>query len=344
MYAPVHHPAMKVVAPVRGKWACALFNILGPLHQPGERAGHPDGRVPPRPGRHPGARAAELGAQRALVVWGRDGMDRAFARGRNAGRRTARRRGAQANCARRISASRWRTAAICASPIRPNRRKCCCRRWRTASEGLPRGNRITTPAQRCTRPARSTASAGIARARAGYRQRHARLDGRSTADNRQRPPREPRSPTSPSRRTTAVVFLNAAKRRCRRLCPPRPSAMLEQPRASHYLGAESARRLRVPAASPSRTGATGRDPCLGERRPSTRPGPVAARTAGTNPSGIAGGRGRTRSWLRRAGADPARAERVLRCPSGHSEWKRGMCPSKVAEGGQRADRNPSAGP
>jgi anthranilate phosphoribosyltransferase len=76
MFAPVHHPAMKVVAPVRREMGVrTLFNILGPLtnpaHAPNILMGvfHPDlvgiqVRV-----------LQELGAQRALVVWGRDGMD-----------------------------------------------------------------------------------------------------------------------------------------------------------------------------------------------------------------------------------------------------------------------------
>jgi anthranilate phosphoribosyltransferase len=76
MFAPMHHPAMKVVAPVRGEMGVrTLFNILGPLTTPARapniRMGvfHPDlvgiqVRV-----------LQELGARRALVVWGRDGMD-----------------------------------------------------------------------------------------------------------------------------------------------------------------------------------------------------------------------------------------------------------------------------
>lgn len=76
MYAPVHHPAMKVVAPVRRELGVrTLFNILGPLTNPADAPNtlmgvfHPDlvgiqVRV-----------LQELGAQRALVVWGRDNMD-----------------------------------------------------------------------------------------------------------------------------------------------------------------------------------------------------------------------------------------------------------------------------
>ncbi|MGN6512773.1 MAG: anthranilate phosphoribosyltransferase [Lysobacteraceae bacterium] len=76
MYAPVHHPAMQVVAPVRREMGVrTLFNILGPLTNPAGAPNilmgvfHPDlvgiqVRV-----------LQELGAERALVVWGRDGMD-----------------------------------------------------------------------------------------------------------------------------------------------------------------------------------------------------------------------------------------------------------------------------
>ncbi|MDI9238709.1 anthranilate phosphoribosyltransferase [Lysobacter sp. LF1] len=76
MFAPVHHPAMKVVAPVRREMGVrTIFNILGPLTNPAGAPSilmgvfHPDlvgiqVRV-----------LQELGAERALVVWGRDGMD-----------------------------------------------------------------------------------------------------------------------------------------------------------------------------------------------------------------------------------------------------------------------------
>ncbi|MCM2335654.1 MAG: anthranilate phosphoribosyltransferase [Pseudomonas sp.] len=76
MFAPVHHPAMKAVAPVRREMGVrTIFNILGPLTNPAGAPAilmgvfHPDlvgiqVRV-----------LQELGAQRALVVWGRDGMD-----------------------------------------------------------------------------------------------------------------------------------------------------------------------------------------------------------------------------------------------------------------------------
>lgn len=76
MFAPNHHPAMKVVAPVRREMGVrTLFNILGPLTNPAGAPNilmgvfHPDlvgiqVRVLER-----------LGAKRALVVWGKDGLD-----------------------------------------------------------------------------------------------------------------------------------------------------------------------------------------------------------------------------------------------------------------------------
>ncbi|MDH7454035.1 anthranilate phosphoribosyltransferase [Luteimonas composti] len=76
MFAPVHHPAMKAVAPVRREMGVrTIFNILGPLTNPAGAPSvlmgvfHPDlvgiqVRV-----------LKELGTKRALVVWGRDGMD-----------------------------------------------------------------------------------------------------------------------------------------------------------------------------------------------------------------------------------------------------------------------------
>src|SRR5690606_13521126 len=76
MFAPVHHPAMKVVAPVRRELGVrTLFNILGPLTNP---AGAPSILMGVF---HPDLVGIQvrvlqaLGAERALVVWGRDGMD-----------------------------------------------------------------------------------------------------------------------------------------------------------------------------------------------------------------------------------------------------------------------------
>lgn len=76
MFAPIHHPAMKVIAPVRREMGVrTIFNILGPLTNPASAPAvlmgvfHPDlvgiqARV-----------LRELGTARAMVVWGRDNMD-----------------------------------------------------------------------------------------------------------------------------------------------------------------------------------------------------------------------------------------------------------------------------
>jgi len=76
MFAPNHHPTMKVVAPVRREMGVrTLFNILGPLTNP---AGAPNIMMGVF---HPDLVGIQirtlqaLGAQHALVVWGRDGMD-----------------------------------------------------------------------------------------------------------------------------------------------------------------------------------------------------------------------------------------------------------------------------
>ena len=76
MFAPNHHPAMKVVAPVRKEMGVrTLFNILGPLTNP---AGAPNILMgvfhPDLVGIQVRA-LQQLGARHALVVWGRDGMD-----------------------------------------------------------------------------------------------------------------------------------------------------------------------------------------------------------------------------------------------------------------------------
>ncbi|KAF1015131.1 MAG: Anthranilate phosphoribosyltransferase [Stenotrophomonas maltophilia] len=76
MFAPIHHPSMKVVAPVRREMGVrTIFNILGPLTNPASAPSvlmgvfHPDlvgiqARV-----------LRELGTERAMVVWGRDNLD-----------------------------------------------------------------------------------------------------------------------------------------------------------------------------------------------------------------------------------------------------------------------------
>ena len=76
MFAPNHHPAMKVVSPVRREMGVrTIFNILGPLTNP---AGAPNILMgvfhPDLVGIQVRALQA-LGAKHAMVVWGRDGMD-----------------------------------------------------------------------------------------------------------------------------------------------------------------------------------------------------------------------------------------------------------------------------
>lgn len=76
MFAPIHHPSMKVVAPVRREMGVrTIFNILGPLTNP---AGAPAVLMGVFHRDLVGIQARvlrELGAHRALVVWGRDNMD-----------------------------------------------------------------------------------------------------------------------------------------------------------------------------------------------------------------------------------------------------------------------------
>ncbi|RYX93600.1 MAG: anthranilate phosphoribosyltransferase [Comamonadaceae bacterium] len=76
MFAPVHHPAMKNVAPVRKELGVrTIFNILGPLTNPASAPNILMGVF------HPDLvgiqiRALQrLGAEHALVVYGKDGMD-----------------------------------------------------------------------------------------------------------------------------------------------------------------------------------------------------------------------------------------------------------------------------
>jgi anthranilate phosphoribosyltransferase len=76
MFAPNHHPAMKNVAPVRKELGVrTIFNILGPLTNP---AGAPNILMGVFHSDLVGiqVRALQrLGAEHALVVYGRDGMD-----------------------------------------------------------------------------------------------------------------------------------------------------------------------------------------------------------------------------------------------------------------------------
>ena len=76
MFAPIHHPAMRHVAPVRRELGVrTIFNILGPLTNP---AGAPNILMGVFHADLVGIQARvlqRLGATRALVVHGRDGLD-----------------------------------------------------------------------------------------------------------------------------------------------------------------------------------------------------------------------------------------------------------------------------
>ncbi|HSQ79982.1 MAG TPA: anthranilate phosphoribosyltransferase [Casimicrobiaceae bacterium] len=76
MFAPTHHGAMKHAAPVRKELGVrTIFNILGPLTNPAGAANHLIGVFhPDLVGIH--VRVLQrLGSKRAIVVWGKDGMD-----------------------------------------------------------------------------------------------------------------------------------------------------------------------------------------------------------------------------------------------------------------------------
>jgi len=76
MFAPNHHPAMKVVAPVRKELGVrTLFNILGPLTNPADAPNILMGVFHPDLVGIQVRALQQLGARHALVVWGRDGMD-----------------------------------------------------------------------------------------------------------------------------------------------------------------------------------------------------------------------------------------------------------------------------
>jgi anthranilate phosphoribosyltransferase len=77
MFAPNHHPAMKNVAPVRREMGIkTIFNLLGPLTNPASAPNilmgvfHAD-----LVGIQVRAHCMRLGAEHAVVVYGRDGMD-----------------------------------------------------------------------------------------------------------------------------------------------------------------------------------------------------------------------------------------------------------------------------
>src|SRR4029077_17006510 len=76
LFAPTHHPAMKYAAPVRRELATrTVFNVLGPLTNPAGARAQVVGVFAPDLVPTIAAVLAELGAKRAFVVHGADGID-----------------------------------------------------------------------------------------------------------------------------------------------------------------------------------------------------------------------------------------------------------------------------
>lgn len=76
MFARTHHPAMKFVAPVRAELPFrTIFNLLGPLTNPAGARRQLIGVFSGEYVRPMAEALAELGAEKALVVHGKDGMD-----------------------------------------------------------------------------------------------------------------------------------------------------------------------------------------------------------------------------------------------------------------------------
>ncbi len=76
MFAPTHHPAMKAVGAVRKEMGVrTIFNILGPLTNPAEAPNILMGVFAPELVGKQVRALQKLGAERALVVHGSDGMD-----------------------------------------------------------------------------------------------------------------------------------------------------------------------------------------------------------------------------------------------------------------------------
>ena len=74
LFAPVHHPAMKHVMPVRRSMAVrTAFNLLGPMVNPASAPRQVIGVFSPRFGRVVAEALGELGSEHVLVVCGDDG-------------------------------------------------------------------------------------------------------------------------------------------------------------------------------------------------------------------------------------------------------------------------------
>ncbi len=76
LFAPAHHPAMRYAAPVRRELGTrTVFNVLGPLTNPAGARAQVVGVYAPELVPTIAAVLAELGAERAYVVHGADGID-----------------------------------------------------------------------------------------------------------------------------------------------------------------------------------------------------------------------------------------------------------------------------
>ena len=76
LYAPLYHPAMKVVGPLRRALGFrTIFNLCGPLSNPAGARSQVIGVLAPSRVLLMGRTLKELGAKRAFVVHGTDGMD-----------------------------------------------------------------------------------------------------------------------------------------------------------------------------------------------------------------------------------------------------------------------------
>ena len=76
LYAPLYHPAMKAVGPLRKALGFrTIFNLVGPLTNPAHARTQVIGVLAPSRVLLVGRALAELGARRAFVVHGTDGID-----------------------------------------------------------------------------------------------------------------------------------------------------------------------------------------------------------------------------------------------------------------------------